>query len=151
MPQKLRNHSLVWKIIIKILVQTCFTFSPLMIGNLLVCAGDSNYHIYFYLFVRRPPGEFGPLNTVSSLSVCLSVSLARNRFSRKPHIGFLWFSAWMLVLGSVKKWRFCFFQENSKIVHFGPHLSKIWAKMVKNAQDRRFSTRFFRKPHIGFP
>ena len=90
------------------------------------------------------PTPTGRIRTIKYclVSVCLSLCLARNHFSRKPHIGFPWFFAWMLVLGSVKKWRFCFFQENSKIGHFGPRLSKILAKMVQNAQNQRFSAFF---------
>ena len=38
-------------------------------------------------------------------------------------------------LRECKKWRF--FQENSKNGLFGPRLSKIWAKMVKNAQKTK--------------
>ena len=67
----------------------------------------------------------------------------------KPHIGFAWFFCMNASLRECKNVTFLFFQKNSKIGHFGPRLSKIWAKMVKNAQNQRFSA-FFRKPHIGF-
>ena len=88
-----------------------------------------------------------------SLSLSLSLPLSCNRFSRKPHIGFPWFFAWMLVLGSVKKWSFCFFAgklENWTFWAASVQNWPFWLKMVKNAQNRRFSA-FVRKPHIGFP
>ena len=59
----------------------------------------------------------------------------------------------MLVLGSVKKWCFRFFEENKKNCHFGPKPVQnrpFWAKMVKNAQNLRFFTFSPKAAHWNF-
>ena len=96
----------------------------------------------FLVFGPTPTGQFGPLNTVSSLSVCLSV--CRVSFSRKRHIGFPWFFAWMLVLGSVKKW--LFFSKTRKLNILGAPVQNwpFLAKMFKCVKHTR------RTPHDSF-
>ena len=126
--------------------------------------GDLRIHVHATVrtsvrhTVARKPFIFGPTPTgrirtykfaLVSVSLSSVVVSVRQIFSETAHWNFLIFCM-NASLRECKKVTFLFFQENSKIGHFGSRLTKIWAKMVKNAQNQRFSA-FFRKPHIGFP